>query len=424
MRHALDLLNGRLRDPDGFLGPVLTLISGTAVAHGITAVALLALARLYTPGDLGVLGLYSSIVYTLSVIACLRFEIAIVLPDDDTEALRLLCLAVMAGIALSAVCGVVVAFLPKDAIDNQSYREVAPYLWLLPINLAAISVFAALQNWFVRKKSFGLLARSRIVQSAGAAGTQVGLGFLAPSPIGLIAGFIINSGAATLVLLGPFTRLVRIRLPSLGELRATFRKYRDFPRYSVWEALASSASIQLPILLIGALTSAAEVGQLLLAMTVIQAPMALFGTATAQVFMAKAPTEAREGRLRQFTLQAMGGLARAGIPVLLLLGAAAPFVFPFLFGAEWERAGVLVTWMTPWLLLQFLVSPLTSVLNVTGQLRTALLLQLFGMIFRLGAVWFGVREFAWGANEAYALSGAVFYGAYLIVILAAVRRGH
>ena len=83
---------------------------------------------------------------------------------------------------------------------------------------------------------------------------------------------------------------------------------------------------------------------------------------------------------------------------------------------------MLVAWMTPWLLLQFLASPVSSVLSVTGQLRVAMLLQLAGLALRLAAVWIGARVFAAVANEAYAVSGAVFYGAYLLVILVMTRQ--
>src|SRR5690606_35040469 len=132
-----------------------------------------------------------------------------------------------------------------------------PYFWLLPINVLAVGCYAALQGWFVRDRAYSFIAKTRVAQSFGAAGTQVGVGLLAPTPIGLIVGFIINSGAAALLMFGKVASQFRttLRWPGLAALRETFTRYRDFPRFSVWEALANSASIQLPILLIGALAS-------------------------------------------------------------------------------------------------------------------------------------------------------------------------
>jgi O-antigen/teichoic acid export membrane protein len=422
LRRRLGPLAQRLRNPEGFVGPVVTLISGAAVAHGITGAALIALARIYSPADFGVLGLFSSILYTVSVGVCLRLDLAIILPDDDNEAFRLFCLALLGTAGFVAVSAIAVIVLPTHRFTNAAFVHLAPFLGWLPVSLAAVGVYSALQNWFIRERAYGMLARSRITQSAGAAATQVGLGLVSPSPLGLIVGFIMNSGAAMLVLLGPFMRSIRGRIqrPDWQGLKATFHKYRDFPRYSTWEALANSASIQMPILLIGALTNAPEVGQLTLAMTVVQAPMALFGNATAQVFMSQAPAKMREGHLGEFTTSTLRGLGRTGTPILLLLGIAAPFVFPALFGKEWSRAGILVAWMTPWLLLQFLASPVSSVLNITGHLRLASTWQITGLLFRLGAVWLGDYLFD-GATEAFAVSGVFFYAAYLCIVLRIAR---
>jgi O-antigen/teichoic acid export membrane protein len=425
LRQRIDTIAARLRSPNGFLVPVLTLISGTAVAHAITGAALILLARIYSPAEFGVLGLFSSIVYTLSVAVCLRLDLAIILPEDDDEAFRLFLLALACTMGFVAVSAIVVVALPTHLNLNPAFIRLAPYLWLLPVNLLAVGAYSALQNWFIRERAYGLLARSRITQSAGAATTQIGAGLASPQPLGLIAGFIMNSGAATIVLLVPFLRSIRRRVkrPNWADLKDTLRKYGDFPRYSTWEALANSASIQLPILLIGALAGASEVGQLTLAMTVVQAPMALFGNATAQVFMSQAPARMREGALHAFTLSTLMGLVKTGVPLLLGLGVAAPFVFPFLFGDEWVRAGLLVSWMTPWLLLQFLASPVSSILNITGHLRLASAWQIIGLVFRLVTVWLGAQVMH-GASEAFSISGALFYGAYLCIVLRISRDYH
>jgi O-antigen/teichoic acid export membrane protein len=409
---------GRLRDPEGFLGPVLTLISGTAIAHGITAATLILLARLYSPADFGILGLFSSIVYTLSVAVCLRLDLAIIIPRRDGEAFRLVCLALIAAVGIALLSALVVLALPAGAIRGETYAGLEPFLWLLPVNLLAIGVFSALQSWFVRERAYGLLTRSRILQSAGASTTQIAIGAFAPSPLGLIVGFVMNSGGALTLLLPRFLRSIRgrVRRPGRRRLAATFRKYSDFPRYSVWEALANSASIQLPILLVGALTNASEVGQLVLAMSVAQAPLALFGNATAQVFMSQAPTRMRAGQLAVFTRSTLTGLAKVGGPMLLGLGVLAPLIFPLLFGDEWARSGILVAWMAPWLLLQFLTSPVSSVLNITGRLKLASAWQITGLVFRLGAVWVG-GTLAEGASEAYCISGALFYAVYLYMVI-------
>lgn len=410
----------RLRHPESFLGPVLTLVSGTAIAHAITAATLIVIARLYTPADVGVLGLFASIYYILAVIACLRFEIAIPLPEADAEARDVFWLALFGCVLLSVLIAVALLMIPDAAVARLGLGAVTPYLWMLPIALLATGCFAALQSWHVRKRSYGLVARARVAQSAGASTIQIASGLAAPSPLGLIAGFVVNGGTAAVLILVQMWRKAMLRQlkPDFARLRPALRQYSYYPRYSIWEALANSAAIQLPVLLIGVLVSEAEVGQLLLATSVVQAPMALFGTATSQVFLSQAPERARQGRLDEITRSTTRMLLRIGAPILAAIGLLSPFFFPVAFGDEWTRAGIIVAWMAPWLLLQFVASPVSMVLYITGRQRLAMILQVGGLVFRVAATWVGASLLADRAAEAYAVSGAIFYGVMILLIMA------
>ena len=408
----------RLRHPESFIGPLLTLVSGTAIAHAITAATLIVIARLYTPTDVGVLGLFASIYYILAVIACLRFDIAIPLPESDEEARDVFWLALFGGLFLSGLTVLGLLAIPDAEIARLGLGQVAPYLWMLPLALLATACFSALQNWHVRKRSYGLVARARVAQSAGASLIQVSSGLVAPSPLGLIAGFVVNGGTAAVLILIQMWRKATLALlkPDFARLRPALRQYSYYPRYSIWEALANSAAIQLPVLLIGVLVSEAEVGQLLLATSVVQAPMALFGTATSQVFLSQAPERARQGRLEEVTRSTTRTLFRIGAPILAAIGLLSPFAFPIAFGAEWTRAGIIVAWMAPWLLLQFISSPVSMVLYIVGRQRLAMTLQVGGLMFRVLMTWLGATLLDGCATEAYAVSGAFFYGVMILAI--------
>lgn len=414
-RHLLE----RLRHPESFIGPVLTLVSGTVIAHAITAATLIVLTRLYTPQDFGVLGLFSSIYFILAVIACFRFEIAIPLPAEEEDARDVFWLALLGGLSLSVFTALALLIIPNGLWARWGLLLVAPYLWMLPLALLATACFAALQSWHVRKKSYGLVARARVAQSAGASTIQIASGLAAPTPFGLIAGFVVNGGAAAILIIIQMWRKATLSVlkPNFFRLPAALRRHSYYPRYSIWEALANSAAIQVPILMIGILVSEAEVGQLLLATSVVQAPMALFGTATAQVFLSQAPERARQGRLAEIARVTTWTLFRVGAPILLAIGVLSPFAFPLAFGSEWSRAGLIAAWMTPWLMLQFIASPIMMTLYIAERQRLAMMLQVGGLLFRVLLTWLGATMLDGRATEAYALSGAIFYGVMIVIIL-------
>lgn len=411
----------RVVGQSGFLRSVLVLVGGTAFAHVITALALPILTRLYTPADFSVLAVFSSLLSIVAVAACLRFDIAIPMPGRDSDAFNLLALAIGCAVAFSLVAGALVLLAPSWLPEIMGRLDLQPYLWLLPVGILLAGAYSALQNWFVREKEFSLIARSRVAQSAASAGTQIGMAGFGVGPIGLVFGYLLNTGSACLILGLRLLRQERFRqhvngLTSLS-LKEAWLDYSRFPKYSTWEALANSAAIQFPVIMIAALAAGPEAGYLLLAMSVIQAPMALFGTAIGQVYLSRAPEEYREGRLGSFSADILGGLMKAGVGPLVAVGVLSPLVFETVFGESWGRAGWLVAWMTPWFILQFLASPVSMAIHVTGHQRAVFFMQLFGLILRVASVWVAAQFPSAPVSEAYALSGALFYFIYLWFIL-------
>lgn len=403
----------------GFLRAVIVLVSGTAMAHGISALCMPVLARLYSPADFGLLAVFSSFLGIIAVAACLRYELAIALPEADGDAFQLLILSLLVCTALSGLLAAIVAFAPDGLVRLLGQPQLRPYLWMAPLGLFLAGAYSALQFWHVRRRNFGLLARTRVAQSAGSSAMQLGLGWAGISPLGLLTGYVMNTGVACLGLGGGLLRGPhRLSWQRIRELAFT---YRRFPAFSSAEALANSAAIQLPMILIAAWATRAEAGHLTLAAFVAQAPLSLIGTAIGQVYLSRAPAESRDGRLGAFTAGILGKLFKAGAGPILALGLLAPSVFGIVFGAEWERSGWLLAWMTPWFLMQFLAVPIGLGLHVTGHLKAALMLQLGGLALRVFMVWAAAHWMPSAVSEAYAVSGALFYLTYLVTILAAVR---
>ena len=73
------------RSGKDFAGNVLKLFAGSALAQGLYVLVAPVLARLYDPADFGLHSIFISIAGVLSTISCLRYENAIVLPEEDEE---------------------------------------------------------------------------------------------------------------------------------------------------------------------------------------------------------------------------------------------------------------------------------------------------------------------------------------------------
>lgn len=409
-----------------FVRSVGVLVGGTACAQVLTVLALPLITRLYTPTDFSLLAAYVSIVTVIAVVACLRLEIAISIPEHEADAANLLALALCSCSVIAALTGISVWLCSPQVIELIGLSSLRQHLWLLPLGIWLTSAYSAVQYWFTRKKKFSIVSRTRMAQTAGGIGAQLGLGWMGIGPLGLLLGYAISSGAGLLGLSrnGIRGNFQALRIISWPGMRRILRQYSQYPKYSTWEAFANSAGTQLPILLIATLAIGPEAGYLMLATRAIAAPMGMIGTAVSQVFLSQAPVELRAGRLDAFILRVIGGLARTGVGILIFIGIVAPGLVPLVFGHEWQRAGELIAWMTPWFVMQFLVSPVSMSLHVTGKLRVALTLQITGLCLRLGGtivavIWLGLSYIA----EAYAVTGFLFYSLYLYVVILHVGVG-
>lgn len=410
-------IQSRLEKDGGFGRAVGTLVGGTAFAQAVMVLALPVLTRLYTPEQFSVLAVYVSLLGMLSVIGCLRFEIAIPLPERDEDAASLLVLAVASGLILSLLTGGLVFVHGGGLADQVGIPELSPYLWMVPVGMWMASAYAATQYWATRKKNFTRIARTRMAQAIGGVGMQVGAGFLATGSIGLLAGHMVSSGAGFLSLGHQFWRQDRglLRSVNLESLRKVAIRYQRFPKYATFEAFANSAGSQLPVIVIAALAIGPEAGFLLLATRVMAAPMALVGSSYGQAYLAHAPTHLREGRLGAFTENVLEGLLKIGVGPLLFMGIVATPVIAIVFGKEWVRTGELIMWLTPWCVLKFLSSPVSMVMHVKQQQRLMLLMQLLGLAMRLAAIWLAFKLKPPYMAEAFAMAAAVFYGLCCLV---------
>ncbi len=406
-----------------FARSVGILMSGTVFAQALAVVTMPVLTRLYTPADFNLLAVLAGVIAIVGVVSCLRYDVAIAVPDDDAEAAALLLLSIGLSIAAGLLSAVPLLLAPAAVTQLLGQPTLRPWLWMLPTGITLYGSCIALQMWFVRAKRFTDVASSRIAQAVGVAAGQIGCGLAALSPFGLLLGPVANPAIGAAILGRRFISASQATLSGLTfrSIMKAARAHHQYPRFSALEALCNVASQQLPIVIIAATATGAEGGYVSLAMYAMQAPMALIGTAISQVYMSRAPAEFRAGTLGAFTGGVIVQLIRIGVGPLIFLGIVSPFLFGYIFGPSWGRAGELVAWMTPWFVMQLVVVPVSLALAASGNQKRALGLQIFGFAVRVlsvGAAAFYADRFI---AEIFAVSGFVFYATYLWIIIRATH---
>ncbi|CAM4367636.1 oligosaccharide flippase family protein [Acinetobacter pragensis] len=419
MKSLLVKINNKLNAQGGFLKAVSVLVGGTAFAQFIGFLCLPILTRLYTPEDYSVLGIYIAIVSILAVISCLRFDIAIPIPENENDGKALLLLSFFSNTIFSIILYVLL-FISYPYIQHYKIIDQLSYwIWLIPLGVFVSGFYSALQYWATRHKRFKEIAKTRMTQAiSGNAASMIG-GMFSVGFGGLIIGQLLNfSGGLFKLAISANRDLAVVRS---SPLKATFARYRNFPKYSTFEALANTSALQLPLIIIASFFFGPDIGYLMLAMKVLGIPMGLIGGAMSQAYLAHAPEFYKSGQLYGYTVSILKKIFKLVVIPFSLLALISPYIFTFLFGQNWSGLGDYILIMIPWYFMQILSSPISMALHIIGEQKTALILQFFGFFLRvivLLVVLFVDSKFT---IIYYIFSGFIFYVIYMIFILILVK---
>lgn len=410
-------INAKLNIQGSFLKSVSVLVGGTVFAQGVAILVLPILTRLYSPADFALFAVYTSLLMILSAASCLRFEIAIPIPQDDIEAVHLVLLALMSNFFISLVIGLVFWIFHTEIIVLLKQPDFATLIWLVPIGVFFSGLYNALQYWTTRKKQFPMIAKTRMVQSLSGISIQLVMGVMGFATLGLIVGQIVKVSAGIRRLAINFWTEVHqiVKNVNFYKLKQTFKENDKFPKYSTFEAFANSAGIQLPIIIIAALAVGAEAGYLMLAMQVLAIPMGFIGGAVAQVYLAHAPDAIKKGEIRKYTLHVLEDLAKYGVSILVLIGIVSPLLVKYVFGSSWSSVGSLISWMIPWFIFQLLSSPISMIMHIVNKQKEILILTVFGFVFKISSLYGQYHVDNKYLLENYAISSALFYAVCFVV---------
>ena len=409
MLPAINTAARKLLPRNPFARGVSILVGGTAGAQVLLVISAPLLTRLYSPEDFGLVALFTAMLSLFSVVACLRYELAIPLPDDDEDAANLVGLALVSVAIFTACAALLVFFFGDDIARMLDSPQLARYLWLLPLGVLLAGTYQTFSKWAIRSKSFKNVAKTRFSQSLTTIGIQL-LSFKTGA-LGLILGYTAGQAAGCGGLGASALKHPAFRRLSFAKMLAVGRRYREFPIYSTWNGLANTASLQLAPMAFATLFGASVAGFYALTLRILTMPSSLVGNAVASVFLAHAPQAHREGRLKQLVEPLHEKLTMAGVPALFVLLATGPDLFALVFGEHWRKAGQYAQWMAPWIYLQFQWSPLSMLASVLNLQREALIMQLLTLFIRfmtlLGCVWLGTSSDT--AVLAFAVASACVY---------------
>ena len=374
----------RFLSKNDFIKNVLTLMTGSGIAQIISFLTVPLLTRMYSPDAFGLFAFFLGLTSILSVFSTGRYEMALNIPEKDTEArdIVILCFIINSGFCLFLM--VFLFFLNQKISLFFGKPEIGDIWFLLPFSVFLVSLSQILNFWENRKKNYKKLAINRIVHTFLVGIIQiVNILFLKIDRYGLILGEISGRFLSTLHLVFSSKKRPRLTLPPspLKSLIFVAKKYKNFPKFLCFGHAINVFSSQTPIFFLDMFFGSGIVGFFALADRALRAPISIISTSISDVFRQKASEDLIQyGNCREIYISTFKKLFFISLLIFIPLYFLCPFLFEFVFGEQWMESGVYAQIMVPMLAFGFIVSPLSCLFMISQNQKLDLLFQIFLVI--------------------------------------------
>lgn len=354
----------------------LTQLAGANLVSQIaTLLAMPVIARLVGANELGFFQAYLTVTTFAGVLACLRFEYAILQPEDEATAARLTSVA----IGCAFVTGSITALLIPSAasvFQTAAWRGLSSLALATGLAVSIAGFNSAVSQWMVRHGAFAGLSRARWIQGISTVILQVGAAAAGWGAPGLILSDVAGrvAGAIALAWSNQSPLLFSWNLPCLRMLGRTAQDFLRFPVVSGTSSFVSAIGFSLPAFVIERYFGVGALGIYSLVERVMGIPTTLIGVPLAQTFAhrfklamqagpAQAAAEIRTTSRLAFWL---------GLPAFGTLACFGGPLFTLIFGASWRDAGLLAQLLTLPYAIAYSVWPVMVTLTILNRLRLQL----------------------------------------------------
>ena len=404
-----------------FFRNIIVMASGTALAQIITFAFSPVVARIYGPAAFGFFGTFMAVTSIFIPIAALTYPTAIAMPRDDRSALGLVRLSIIISIAMALLVAVGLWLGGEWLNKILGTESIASFMFLIPLVIVFSVCVQVAEQWLIRIKGFGVIARSSVFNALITNVARTGIGYL--HPVGMIL-IVLNTlayafhaallfmGTRQLVARGASKQTADVYSKDKPNLKELAYRYRAFPLHRAPQILLNSISISMPVLMLASFFGSTAAGFYTLSSLVIGVPSNIIGKAVGDVFYPRIIEAARNSEdLLHHILSATCVLLAIGILPFGIVMLFGPYLFEFVFGADWIMAGEYGRWLALFFLFNFINKPFIAAAPVLGIQQGLLIYELFSTGAKILALMIGfyLINSDISAIALFAVTGAISY---------------
>jgi lipopolysaccharide exporter len=367
---------------------------GTTGAQVISIAVSPVLARLYEPSHFGVLATFMSVASIVGVFSTLRTERKIISEKDDSKAISFFFASIKVALFVSVISTLFVFVFIKFE-----------FIVLKPTFLPLIFVFAfyygVLQSanlYASRMSRFSLIVKSSFVRSLTVALFQIGLFFVLPGAWGIVLGTLIGLVLATFYLTVKVGDGVRTASwLSASKLAMDTVGYKKNAVYGGVQALSSTLSNNVPMILISTLGGYEQAGLYMMAERLVRIPINLITNNLRNVIAAR--IKAKRNTAHSFILRFSAILMLSGVTVIAAVFYLSDWFFVVFLGKNWMLSSDITKIMFIWVVFNWTSLAFQAFNMNFGVMRNLALLEFIFALLKIYSLVM-IYNFGYGLLEA------------------------
>jgi O-antigen/teichoic acid export membrane protein len=352
---------------NSYLQDVSTLSLGTLISQLIPLILSPYLARVFTPEDFGIFGVFFALTAVFGVSSAAKYDIATLIPRKDKHAVNLAIIALFFCFLTSFLLAIFLIFYEyfdnNNTIINNSY-----YLWIIGLPAAVLftGIFNVLNYLNTRFENYNDIAKAKIYKSAALSFSQIFFGAYSFGALGLCLGLIISNIFANFKLAkNIIINKIYNKTISIDKIKELTYEYRIYPLSVNPSSFVNSITTYMPLFFIIKISGEAISGSFFFATRLISIPSALIGKAISQVFFQKISSlKANKKKCKPIFFQTVKSLILIALPFTLVTFSFAPMIFELIFGPQWIEAGIIAKYLGLIFFIQFITSTVSNVLSI------------------------------------------------------------
>jgi len=409
-----------------FTKNALTLVTGTTIAQILPIAISPILTRIYSPEDFGVLAVFMSIVIIFGTIANGRYELAIILPKEKSDAINIFILGLIISTTFSIFLFIITIIFHNKILLLIGNEALSFWIYIIPFVVFMFGLFNMLNFYNTRIKKYKSIAQAKVLKSIGMVAIQLGLFFTKNGVIALLTGYSMSNIFGNIKLLTNITKDKELlKKINKNDIKHLAKRYIRFPKLTLPATLANKLSSDLINILISTVFSVSTLGFYSLANRILAVPSSFIGASVSQVFLQEATDEKKKTGVAIKTFKnVVIKLTAIALPFFTLIFFISEWLFAFVFGEEWRIAGSYAKIITPLLLIRFVVAPVSVSLSIFEKQHISLLWQIGLFILALGSLAFSFYSDLAFYHFLYIFVFILFiYYFFFLIILYWVVRG-